>query len=111
MLSVINPATDKVVAECPRADILVLNAAVATAKAAFPAWSALTLLQRREKLTACANDIMANAAEIAQLITSEQGKPLAHAHGEVEGSVYMMHAMASLNLADKVVASTPARFA
>jgi acyl-CoA reductase-like NAD-dependent aldehyde dehydrogenase len=102
-LPVINPATEQVIAQCPRADITILNAAVQAAKVAFPAWSALTMAQRREKLLACAAATMANASEIAQLITAEQGKPLAHAQGEVEGSVYMMQAMASLDLVDKVV--------
>jgi acyl-CoA reductase-like NAD-dependent aldehyde dehydrogenase len=38
-LEVVNPATGKVLT-CPRADIGQLDAAVAAAKAAFPAWSA-----------------------------------------------------------------------
>ena len=36
---VINPATEEVLADCPRASEDQLNAAVAAAKAAFPAWS------------------------------------------------------------------------
>ena len=103
-MPIINPATEQVIAHCPRADRDILNAAVAAAKAAFPAWSALPIEQRREKLLACAAATAAHATELAQLLTAEQGKPLVHAQGEVEGSVYMMQAMASLDMADKVVA-------
>jgi delta 1-pyrroline-5-carboxylate dehydrogenase len=39
-LDVINPATEDVLAEAPRADRVQLDEAVAAAKAAFPAWSA-----------------------------------------------------------------------
>ena len=37
-MPVINPATEEVLAECPRASEAQLNQAVAAAKAAYPAW-------------------------------------------------------------------------
>ena len=45
-LDVINPATEEVLAEAPRADRAQLNEAVAAAKAAFPAWSAKPIRER-----------------------------------------------------------------
>ena len=46
-LDVYNPATGGVLAICPRADEAQLDEAVAAAKAAFPAWSALSFSERR----------------------------------------------------------------
>ena len=45
-LDVINPATEEVLAEAPRADRAQLNEAIAAAKAAFPAWSAKPIRER-----------------------------------------------------------------
>ena len=47
---VINPATEELLAVCPRADLGQLNQAVAAAKAAFPAWSATPIAERRRLL-------------------------------------------------------------
>ena len=47
---VINPATEEVLAACPRADLAQLNQAVAAAKAAFPAWAAKPIAERRRLL-------------------------------------------------------------
>ena len=38
-MDVVNPATEEKLADCPRASESQLNAAIAAAKAAFPAWS------------------------------------------------------------------------
>jgi hypothetical protein len=48
-LDVFNPATGGVLATCPRADEAQLDEAVAAAKAAFPAWSALSFSERRKR--------------------------------------------------------------
>src|ERR1700748_2245909 len=79
VMSVINPATEEVLAECPRASKDQLNAAVAAAKAAFPAWAATPIDERRKLVLKMADVIEANADELARLLTSEQGKPLAAA--------------------------------
>ena len=85
-MPVINPATEAVITECARADLTQLNAAVAAAKAAFPAWARLDLAARRQKLLAIAADLTKHAAELAWLLTAEQGKPFAQAAGEVAGA-------------------------
>jgi len=46
-IDVFNPATGAVLETCPRADEAQLHRAVAAAKAAFPAWSALSFSERR----------------------------------------------------------------
>src|SRR5262245_31252692 len=56
-MKVINPATEEVIAECPRADAAQLDQAVAAAKAAFPAWSATDIRERRAMLLKIADGI------------------------------------------------------
>ena len=74
---VINPATEEVLAACPKADLAQLNQAVAAAKAAFPAWSARPIEARRNNLLVkMADEFETRSAEIARLLTQEQGKPL-----------------------------------
>ncbi len=103
---VINPATEEVLAKCPRADAAQLNAAVAAAKAAFPAWSAKSLDERRTLLVKLADALEARSDEFARLLTLEQGKPLAHAAGEMAGSVAMIRAFAAMDLPVKVLKET-----
>ena len=50
-MPVINPATEEVLAQCPRASKNQLDAAVAAAKAAFPAWAATPIEERRKLVT------------------------------------------------------------
>ncbi|WP_011582899.1 MULTISPECIES: aldehyde dehydrogenase family protein [Chelativorans] len=72
---VINPATGEVAAACPEGTVAELNAAVAAAKSAFPAWSSRPDSNRREALGKIADLIEAHREELAALITAEQGKP------------------------------------
>ena len=102
-MDVINPATGEAFATCPRADAAQLEEAVAAAKAAFPAWSALTMADRRAKIMAIADAVEARIAEFARLLTSEQGKPLEHAMGEVGGAVYMLRVLGGLDLPGKTL--------
>jgi len=78
-LDVINPAMGKPFAVASRADEAQLNSAVAAAKRAFPAWSALPVDQRRAKLLAWADAIEARIPELAALLVAEQGKPMPEA--------------------------------
>lgn len=102
-MSVINPATEAAVADCPRASKSQLDAAVAAAKAAFPAWSKTSMDERRAVLVAIADAIQAKAPELARLLTQEQGKPLADATGEVYGASAFFRYFASLDLPARVV--------
>src|SRR5262245_46775808 len=83
---VINPATEEPVAKAPRASQEQLDRAVAAAKAAFPAWSAKPVAERKAALAAIADVIQANAADLARILTQEQGKPIGDATGEVFGA-------------------------
>jgi len=102
-LDVLNPATGALLETCPRADEAQLNQAVAAAKAAFPAWSAQPLGERRAKLEALADAIEARIPEFARLLTQEQGKPTAQALYEVGGSVFGLRAFAAMEVGSRVI--------
>lgn len=102
-MDVINPATEQVLAACPRASEDQLNQAVAAAKAAFPAWSGQSIDERKAVVGKIADLIEANAQELAQLLTQEQGKPVADAMGEVYGTAAFFRYFMSLDLPVKVI--------
>ncbi len=108
-MDVINPATEETLATCPRASEAQLDQAVAAAKAAFPDWSATTMETRRQAVNAMADVIEANATELAQLLTQEQGKPLADATGEVYGTAAFFRYFTSLDLPVKVLDDSDGR--
>ena len=107
--AVINPATEQPVADAPRTDAHQINEAVAAAKAAYPAWSAKSVEERRKVLMKVADVIEANAEELARLLTQEQGKPLMFAKGEVGGMAAFFRYFAALELPVKVVDDTATR--
>lgn len=109
MMEVINPATEEVLALCPRASVDQLNAAVAAAKAAFPGWSKTAIELRREALLAIAGRIEANVEKLARLLTQEQGKPLGDATGEVLGAAAYFRHFATLDLPVEVIEETKER--
>jgi acyl-CoA reductase-like NAD-dependent aldehyde dehydrogenase len=100
---VINPATEEVYARCPRADLAQLNQAVAAAKAAFPAWKATPLAERARLLNKLADAIQAHAAELAPILTQEQGKPLGGAHFELAIAAGNIRGFTQMNLPDVVL--------
>ncbi len=73
---VINPATKSVITQAPQASVEQLDEAVAAARKAFPQWAALTHEERRAKILQLADAIEANADDLIETLTTEQGKPL-----------------------------------
>jgi acyl-CoA reductase-like NAD-dependent aldehyde dehydrogenase len=102
-MDVLNPATGAVVAQCPRASKAQLDRAVAAAKAAFAGWSAVSVQDRRSRISAMAEIITANADQLAGLLTSEQGKPLPDAKREVMGMASFFRALSAFDLPVKVL--------
>jgi acyl-CoA reductase-like NAD-dependent aldehyde dehydrogenase len=102
-MPVLNPATEEVLAQCPRASKAQLDAAVAAAKAAFPAWAATPMAERRRLVNQMADVIEANSGELAHILTSEQGKPMGDATGEVLGMAAFFRYLSSLDLPMKVI--------
>lgn len=97
-IDVINPATGEAFARCARSDAALLNRAVAAAKSAFPAWSALDIEKRSAKLIELADAMDAEAADFARLLTMEQGKPLEQAAGEIAATTYTIRTFAEMRL-------------
>lgn len=81
--SVINPATQKVLARVPFATPAEMQAAVASAKAAFPAWRKTAIGARARIFLKYQQLIRENMAELAALLTAEQGKTLLDAEGDL----------------------------
>jgi len=84
MLTVLEPATEAVIAEIPAADASQVDAAVARAQASFPAWRALTPTARARALIDLAAALERHHDELAQLESRNVGKPIADARGEIE---------------------------
>ena len=82
-VAVDNPANGTLVGHVPNMATAETKRAIAAAEAALPAWRALTAKERSRILRKWYELIVANADDLAMLLTTEQGKPLAEARGEV----------------------------
>ncbi len=82
-LPVENPATGAPLGTVPAFGAADTEKAVAAAHAAFPAWAAKTAKERAVLLRRWNDLILQNAADLARLMTAEQGKPLAESKGEI----------------------------
>jgi succinate-semialdehyde dehydrogenase/glutarate-semialdehyde dehydrogenase len=82
-IEVVNPATEDVVDSVPSSAPEDVQLAVATAKRALPEWSRTDVEKRAAILAKAADLIHDNAKALAATLTSEQGKPVAEAMGEV----------------------------
>ncbi len=80
---VFNPATGRQTGEVDFASVEEIDAAVASAKAAFPAWRALSLGKRAELMFSIREILNAHRADIARFLTAEHGKVHSDALGEV----------------------------
>jgi acyl-CoA reductase-like NAD-dependent aldehyde dehydrogenase len=82
-MQVFEPATEQVLAELPRASAEDADAAVARAKAAFPAWRRVTPGDRAKLLGRVARAIEGSLEDLARLEARNVGKPISDARGEV----------------------------
>ncbi|BBZ26031.1 methylmalonate-semialdehyde dehydrogenase (acylating) [Mycolicibacterium madagascariense] len=80
---VTNPATGQVTGELALADVADARAAIDAAAAAFPAWRDTSLAKRTQILFAFRELLNARKNELAEIITSEHGKVVSDALGEV----------------------------
>ncbi|WP_042424509.1 CoA-acylating methylmalonate-semialdehyde dehydrogenase [Comamonas granuli] len=96
---VVNPATQQVLARVPFATQDEINAAVASAKEAFKTWKKTPIGARARIFLKLQQLIRENMAELAALLTAEQGKTLPDAEGDVfRGLEVVEHASAIGNL-------------
>jgi succinate-semialdehyde dehydrogenase/glutarate-semialdehyde dehydrogenase len=82
-ISVVNPATGSVLGTVPKLGAEETRRAVDAAERAWPAWRAKTAKERSGVLRKWFDLMMANQEDLAQILTAEQGKPLAEARGEI----------------------------
>ena len=78
-----DPATGLKLADVPNLGTAETRDAIAAADKAWPAWRAKTAKERHAVLMKWFSLIVANADDLARILTAEQGKPLAEARGEV----------------------------
>jgi len=81
---VFNPATGAVAAHVPLADAADIERVIADAAAAAPAWGERSALDRARVLFRWRELCLAHADELARLISSEHGKVVADARGELQ---------------------------
>ena len=82
-LNVIEPATEAVLEEVPRAGTVEIDEAVARARVAFPAWRALAPAARAEHMRALVAVLESHLEELALLEARNAGKPIGDARGEM----------------------------
>ncbi|MFM0127894.1 NAD-dependent succinate-semialdehyde dehydrogenase [Paraburkholderia sediminicola] len=80
---VLNPATGEVIAQVAKGGAAETTQAVAAAERAFPAWRAMTAKERGARVRRWGELMLEHRDALAELLTLEQGKPLAEARGEV----------------------------
>ncbi|MGF6507340.1 aldehyde dehydrogenase family protein [Paraburkholderia sp. 32] len=108
-IPVIDPATGQPFAYCAKASLRHVDEAVAAASRAFATWRRRPLADRQAVLREIAGIVEAHRDELARLLTQEQGKPLADAQWEVDGTAYIFRHYAATNIAVKVIADDATR--
>jgi succinate-semialdehyde dehydrogenase/glutarate-semialdehyde dehydrogenase len=82
-IDVVNPATGKVIGKVAHAGITDLDRVLAAAQKGFDAWKKIPANERANTMRKAAGLLRERAADIARLLTQEQGKPFAEARVEV----------------------------
>ncbi len=82
-IEVFNPADNTLLGTVPSVSTLETRAAIEAAGEAYQLWRKLTAKERSVYLRKWFDLILANKEDLARIMTSEQGKPLAEAEGEV----------------------------
>lgn len=90
-MTVLNPATAEPIAELERAGVEETDAAVARAKAAFPAWKAVAPADRARLLRRLATLVEEHAEELARIESRNVGKPIAGARAEIGMVAQVFH--------------------
>ncbi|WP_322102376.1 NAD-dependent succinate-semialdehyde dehydrogenase [Paraburkholderia sp. J41] len=78
-----NPATGEVIAQVAKGGAEETSEAIAAAQRAFPAWRTLTAKERGARVKRWGELMLQHRDALAELLSREQGKPLAEARGEV----------------------------
>jgi betaine-aldehyde dehydrogenase len=108
VISVLEPATGQVMQEVPRAEAEDLDAAVARAKAAYPAWRAVAPGDRAALMRRLADALEERGEDLARLEARNAGKPIGDARAEMEMVVetYRYYAGAPERLSGRTIPVT-----
>jgi len=89
-MTVVNPATGRAIGTAPECGAPETRRAIEAANRAWPAWKAKTARERAQIMRKWNDLMLANVADLALILTTEQGKPLAESRGEVTiGAAYV----------------------
>jgi acyl-CoA reductase-like NAD-dependent aldehyde dehydrogenase len=102
---VLNPADESPVGTCPDGTVELIDQAIASSRAALPAWAASPDSERAAHLHAIADLIEKNHGELSRLVTLEQGKTQSGpgANLEVGGAVAWTRSTAALCLSEETI--------
>src|SRR5512139_144879 len=103
-LDVINPALGTVFARCPAAQAPELDRAVAAARRAFPAWRAHSFAERAALVKRLSQRLRERQNDLAELLTREQGKPLAQSVAELDRGAAQSDGMVGIEIPVEVIA-------
>ncbi len=103
-LDVINPALGEVFARCPAATRAHLERAIAAARAAFPAWRDKSFAERAALIKKMSQRLREKQQELAELLTREQGKPLAQSVAEIDRGAAQSDGMVGIEIPVEVLA-------
>src|SRR4051795_5720150 len=95
-LDVTNPATGEVLARVPMSSASDLDAAVRGARAALPAWRAVSVIGRAQKLFALREGLVAGKEELGRSVTTEMGKTIVDGRAEVGRMIEMVEAACAI---------------
>jgi acyl-CoA reductase-like NAD-dependent aldehyde dehydrogenase len=103
-LDVIDPALGTVFARCPAAQQAELDRAVAAARRAFAEWRARSFAERAELVKELSRALRAQQHALAELLTREQGKPLAQSVAEIDRGAAQSDGMVGIAIPVEVLA-------
>jgi acyl-CoA reductase-like NAD-dependent aldehyde dehydrogenase len=103
-LDVINPALGTVFARCPAASAQELDSAVDAARRAFTAWRARSFAERAALVKQLSQKLREHQNELAELLTREQGKPLAQSIAEIDRGAAQSDGMVGIEIPVEVIA-------
>jgi acyl-CoA reductase-like NAD-dependent aldehyde dehydrogenase len=108
-IDVLNPATEELIAQAPACSRDDVDQAVQSARAAFGSWAATPIETRRRLVRELGQTVLDNLEPLAQLLTSEQGKPLFEARIEVGSLGQLLKAQSTIDIPVEVAEDGPER--
>ncbi|MBM3890262.1 MAG: aldehyde dehydrogenase family protein, partial [Verrucomicrobia bacterium] len=91
-----NPATGEVIARVPLATMAEVNEAVASAQAAFKAWSETPVVERARALFRFKQKLEEHRRELVEMVIVDNGKTLAEAQGSVQRGIEVVEFATSI---------------